>query len=129
MQSESFEDLLAEYRQLAEKHRSEAEKYKIAADLLQKKIDEREKEKVVPETPTKKKGTSATAREILKVAGKPLHGTRDIYPLLQHRGSKIKKGGLQSVLGRTKGIRKVEGVPNTWEYIDDAEPIAEKDKK
>jgi len=54
------------------------------------------------------------AVEILRDAGRPLHGLRELLPMLQERGVKVDKNTLPTALGRQTVLKKVE--PGVWAY-------------
>ena len=64
-----------------------------------------------------KKTAKAILLDILKEnSGKPMHGTRELYPEMVNRGGKLRKEALGTTLSRIKNIEKVEEAPNTWIY-------------
>ena len=118
----SVKKAIETYRARAEKLREKAAAYEKKAVVYEKRAnileaDLKVDDSVEEDKPAEGKLTiGGAAREILRQAGKPLHGVRDIYPQLVQRGIKTNKNGLQTILGRTPNIRKVDGSPNTWAY-------------
>ncbi len=57
-------------------------------------------------------GSARVAIEIIRAAGRPLHGLREIVPALEARGFHIKKSGLPTTLMRSGGIERT--APGTF---------------
>ena len=118
MQQISLKDAISEYKQKIEKCKKELEEYENLVSRLERDFSEG-KEKAPTESFPRRRSIVEVAREILLETGKQMHGTRELYPLLIERGVKVKQRGLQAILSKAKGIRRVDGVPNTWEAIKD----------
>jgi hypothetical protein len=61
-------------------------------------------------------GCGQAAIEIIRAAGRPLHGLTEILPALEARGYRIERSGLPTTLMRTKRIRRT--APGTFGLKD-----------
>jgi uracil phosphoribosyltransferase len=72
------------------------------------------------EPPTRTKGLALAAVEILRAAGRPMHGLHEILPALQARGFVLRsRAGFATTLLRTGQVRRT--APGTFAYAGGAD--------
>jgi hypothetical protein len=59
---------------------------------------------------------AAAATQVLKEAGRPMHGRRELLPALLHRGVKVDETTLPVAAKRSKNIERT--APGTYRYVE-----------